>query len=149
MGKINSRSKGARAERQIVKIFQEVIDSVYDQHSHIQNPVIERNLQQFISGGFDLTGLDWLAVEIKHCETFQLKKWWEQCTEQAQRKENSPIPVLIYKKNRVPWRVRMMGANVHRYEHEKGRLSWRPCLMDISIDDFKLWLKDEINHRLV
>jgi len=102
MSKINSRSKGQRGEREIVATLQEVIDRIYGPHD-TERPILQRNTIQSDRGGYDLVGLPWFAPEVKHCETFQLDKWWAQCLRQAKQNQ---FPALFYRRNHIPWRVR-------------------------------------------
>jgi len=98
--------------------------------------------------GQDITGLEWLSLEVKHRETLQVDKWWEQTTEQAKRRNGEGVtPVLIYKRNHVPWRVRMPGYASSEVQH--------PCIVDISFEDFQYWFyhravkaySEECDHR--
>ena len=136
--KINSRSKGQRGEREVVKLLQAACDEVYS-HYGLTAPFIERNQNQTNEGGYDLIGLPFLAPEVKMCERFQLDKWWEQCEGQATKGE---LPVLFYRKSRVKWRVRMYGFFVVD-KHNR-----RKYVADISIDDFLDWLKFMIYSNL-
>jgi len=61
---------------------------------------------QTAKGGHDLIGIDWLALEIKNCETFQFNAWWKQTLEQA---GTTKVPVLMYKRNHSPFRFMMYG----------------------------------------
>lgn len=128
--KINSRSKGQRAEREIVKILQPVIDEV-SREAGVPSPQLQRNTIQSDKGGYDLVGLAWLAPEVKHCETFQLENWWKQTLRQAKPEQ---VPVLFYRRNQIPFRVRMLGTVWHEADYHD-------CVCDISIDDFIKWFR--------
>lgn len=106
MATINSRSKGQRGEREIVKLLQSVVDKVCEEHS-VEKVLIERNQNQSNQGGYDLIGLDWLAPEVKRCETLSVDKWWEQTLRQA---KPGQMPVLFYRKSRMSWKVRVWGS---------------------------------------
>ncbi len=97
---INSRNKGASAERQVAKL-------IYD-HLGVK---LKRNLEQTRSGGHDLVPespglLDDFAIEIKRYAKITkplLDKFWEQAIEQA---ENAgKLPILIFRGDREEWRV--------------------------------------------
>lgn len=95
---MNSRTKGARAERQVVKLFQE--------HGYS----VQRNLQQFIAGGEDIRlppnkGCGQYKIEVKHQEIPNLKAWWAQA--QGQCKNEHEIPVLFFRSNYKPWQVKL------------------------------------------
>lgn len=96
-----SKSKGKRAEREAVKLLQPRVERLYASLG-VSAPQLERNLLQANKGGYDLLGLDWLAVEIKRQETVQLKTWWAQTVQQAAGTREA---VLLYKTNRSPWRA--------------------------------------------
>lgn len=106
-----SRKKGARGERDVIQMLEPVLERVYKQllHDNPELPLgvvprLQRNALQADGGGSDIAGLEWLALEVKNQETPQLPRWWKQCVEQARPEQT---PVLFYKKNNTPWRVRM------------------------------------------
>ena len=141
MAKINSRSKGQRGEREICKFLQEATNEVYDYHETPNAPVIERNQLQSNNGGYDLLGIDWLAPEVKMCETFLLDKWWDQTLRQCAPNQ---VPVLIYRKSRVKWRVRMLGSIfINRGGNSHG------CIVDIALDDFRIWFQSSLSSRIL
>ena len=104
---------------------------------------LARNLQQTRNGGFDLDGLDWIAIEIKHHKTVSLNSWWQQTLRQAGRDmAGNPIvgmdvrePVLIWKQHGGKWNVRMLV----RLEVEPGR-RFRTA-GNISLDAFLAWFE--------
>jgi len=98
-----AKDKGARAEREAIKLLQPIVDKVYFQYG-MEAPVLQRNQMQSHMGGFDIVGVDWIALEIKHQETLHVNQWWEQTKRQAGK---SRVPVLMYKMSRVGWMVRM------------------------------------------
>lgn len=122
---INARDKGQRAERAAVKLLQPIVDRLTTRLG-IDAILIERNQQQTNKGGYDLIGLDWLALEIKHQEKLQVEQWWQQCLRQARTGQE---PVLMYKQNNIKWRVRMHGA-VYVVDW------YQDCVTEISLDDF-------------
>lgn len=137
MGGLMSRNKGKRAEREVVKILQPVVTEIYEEMG-CEVPELERNLMQSHKGGYDLVGLDWVALEVKHQETFQLDKWWEQCQRQAKPHQE---PVLFYRKNNVKWRVRMLAKVL---THSKVV----EMLVDLSIEDFLGYFRETLHNRL-
>ena len=88
MGK-RSRTKGASAEREVVKILKEAGFET------------ERNLTQTRDGGRDLLGIDGFAIEVKRQERLNIQSWWEQAVSQA----GDDSPVLLFRRNREKWRV--------------------------------------------
>ena len=114
------RNKGANAEREFVKILQPVVDRVFGSGQ----VMMARNLMQTRDGGFDIAGLEWLALEIKRQETLSLAAWWEQAVRQA---GEDRVPVLAYRQNGKKWRVRM-----------QVQLHGVVALAELSLDD---WLE--------
>jgi Holliday junction resolvase len=90
MGKINSRTKGATAERELARILGDRLGIT-----------LQRNLDQWRAGGFDLIGLDQLAIEVKRQENLNIGAWWEQ----ARRQATGKIPILAYRQSRRPWAI--------------------------------------------
>ena len=92
---VNSRNKGASAEREVSKLL-------YDE----LGIKMVRNLEQSRSGGHDLTPeqsgglLDGYAIEVKRyakITTALLRGFWQQACEQAQRANK--VPLLIYRQD--------------------------------------------------
>lgn len=139
-----SIQKGKRAERQIATLLNVEIDRVCS-NLGVDTTKLKRNLAQTQQGGFDLEGLDWIAIEIKHHAKAQMSSWWDQTLRQAEpiyslvgngttrtgayRRE----PVLIWKLNGQKWNVRMFG----RLEIEPGRRIRVP--VDVSWESFVAW----------
>jgi len=137
---INARTKGKTAEREVInKIIQPIVNDVCKALSIVDMPVIARNLQQSDSGGYDLIGLPWYAIEVKRCETLLLSKWWEQTTMQAAPDQ---VPILIYRQNRKKWRVQL-PCFVPTY-HGSGL--W--VKGDIDLNAFNDWFKTDLNERM-
>jgi hypothetical protein len=85
----NSRTKGASAERELSKLLGDRLGIT-----------LQRNLDQWRAGGFDLTGLPGVALEVKRCEQLQLNQWWRQALTQA---GGDNLPVLAYRQSRKAW----------------------------------------------
>lgn len=94
-----------RGEYEAAAILQTVKDEVAESlgKSELSTRIV-RNLEQTRSGGFDLTGTFNHAVEVKFCEQFKLADWWHQAVTQC---PEGMIPVLMYRKAGVKFRVRM------------------------------------------
>lgn len=146
MAKSFAQSKGCRAERQVVQILQPVVTKVYSELGcpEDQIPQLERNLMQSHKGGYDLVGIEWMALEVKHQETLHINQWWNQTKSQVQTRVDSAgnrveqSPVLFYKQNRTKWRVMMFGQ-LPLPNDRKVR-----CPVDISLESFMLYFE----HRL-
>ncbi len=104
--RINSRAKGASAEREFAGLVQDWA-----------SVKLIRNLEQTRSGGHDLIvhpdeigsvadAFRRLAIECKRYQTAtdaQIQKWWAQAVKQAS--EAGLTPILAYRANRSSWRV--------------------------------------------
>lgn len=100
-----SRTKGANAERQVIKLL------------HDQLGVkLRRNLLQSIEGGHDLQEdgcLRDFAIEIKHYAKVTnglVNQWWIQATEQAEKANKTPV--LFYRGNREEFKVMIEGRAI-------------------------------------
>ena len=139
MGKSFARDKGQRAERVVIKLLQPIVDKVYMEAGLVdKTPSLERNLMQSNKGGYDIVGLEWLALEVKHQETLQVAQWWEQARRQAG--DSGKVPVLIYKKNNVKWRV-VMFAKLAPPCH-----AWVEA--DMSVDSFLVYFEARVRHQV-
>ena len=101
MGKINSRAKGASAEREFIKELGEYLGDA------MVEPM-KRNLEQTRKGGHDIVGLDGFAIEIKRYRRVKegdIVKFWAQAVDQAKRV--GAEPVLAYREGFCSWRVRI------------------------------------------
>ena len=98
---INSRTKGASAERELFKIVGDMLGIK-----------VERNLEQTRDGGADTIVGEW-ALEVKRQEILHIDDWWEQTTRQATIAYKQPM--LIYRKSRQPWRVRVLAEDYLRH----------------------------------
>ena len=136
-----SRAKGQRAEREIVKLLQPIVDKVCLMRGWAAEdvPRLERNLMQSHRGGHDIVGLEWLALEVKHQENFSILSWWEQATLQAKRL--NALPVLCYRKNNVPWRFRLIG----KLPAGAKQVS---CPVDIDLASFLCWFEVALADRV-
>lgn len=125
MSRINSRSKGIRGERQAIDLLQPIVNEEFGK-LNLEPPLLQRNTLQCDKGGVDIAGLEWLALEVKNCQTFDLKGWWAQTIKQ---KRPTQVPVLFYKKNNVPFRVMTLGGVGY------GEV-WKACVVDVKLEDF-------------
>ena len=102
MGGKKSVEKGKRGEREIVSTLQAVADMTLGKD--VVN--MHRNLNQADSGGCDVGGVSWMALEVKKAKHLQPQMWWSQAKEQAAKA--GTIPVLVYRKDYGHyWYVRM------------------------------------------
>lgn len=144
------RNKGARGERQIIEWLQPICDEIYEAGG-ITPIILQRNSLQSDRGGSDITGLDWLALEVKNCENQALgsiEKWWEQAKEQAELwptiRGRPRMPVLAYKGNHRPFRLRMPGACFDLACPD----AWIYSPVDISMEDFERYFRSRLFHEV-
>lgn len=90
---VNSRDKGARAERELAAVLRA---AGYD----------ARRGQQYsgANGDADVVGVPGLHIECKHVEALNIHKAMEQSRRDARPGET---PVVIHRKNRTGWLVTM------------------------------------------
>jgi hypothetical protein len=124
------KSKGASGEREAAAILEQwgiELGYVLD---------ISRNLEQTRGGGYDLDGVEGLAIEIKRVESNSINSWWKQTLGQAEKKNE--VPFLMHRKNRQPWSFRVRSRVAMDCE---GR--WELVVMDIdlTLDQGKLWFQ--------
>lgn len=131
-------TKGKVAERAVANLLNPIIAAACEREG-VEVCKLARNLKQTQVGGFDLDGLDWIAIEIKHHKTVAINSWWEQTLRQA---TNGRIPVLIWKQNGQKWRVRMNGQ-VALLEGQSVRAT-----VDISLDCFLSWFELMLMHQI-
>ena len=99
MKSINSRAKGQRAEREIANILNNIIAgqcALFNTTPPVM-PYVQRNQNQSAVGGADLINTFDFAIEIKNCQTLQIKKWWQQAVSQAEKINKNPI--LLFRQN--------------------------------------------------
>lgn len=132
-----SQDKGKRAEREVVKLLQPVVTKVCSELG-ISDLKLERNLMQSIKGGYDITGIDSLALEVKHQETLAVDAWWNQCLRQA---GDNRLPVLLYKQNRQRFKVRVIGFLAAGSIRVKAPVD---ITLDVFLIYFEHWLRSEL-----
>ena len=94
---MNSRDKGKRGELEAAHLLQKY---GYD----------ARRGQQFagINGDADVVGLPGIHIEVKRVEKLNIDDALEQSASDARLGE---VPVVMHRKNRVPWKITMLFAD--------------------------------------
>jgi hypothetical protein len=139
MGGSLSRDKGQRAERAVIGYLQPVVNEVY-QSMDLDPPKLQRNTLQSDGGGFDIVGLNWMALEVKHQEKVNLNAWWEQTVRQAKQGQE---PVLFYKQNNVKFRIRIYAwLSIHNSDE------WHAAIVDISLESFLEYFRKRLTAEL-
>lgn len=149
---INPRTKGAEGEREIAKLLNGIIVEVMTAMAFSAEDItaaagsVQRNQNQSAVGGCDLTNVFGMAVEVKRQEVLAIPEWWRQTVKAAER--NNELPVLIYRQNRKPWRVRTYGWLMlpGSAPGEWNRQQMAVCEFDI--DTFKTWFFQWVNAKL-
>jgi hypothetical protein len=134
---INSSAKGKAFERKACKMLTESLGVPFTRNWMTQSAI----------GGFDLVGLDQLAIEVKADKSLSVKACWEQTVKQA--KAASKIPVLIRKLNLQPWEFYLPLYCLTNFKECDGMkaLFLDKCycgheyIAKITLDSFKLWVK--------
>jgi hypothetical protein len=139
--RINSRAKGQRGEREIVRLLQCIVDKVLAGY-RLPPILIERNQLQTNQGGHDLAGLPEFAIEVKFCETELLTQWWEQTLVQAAK--HGGIPILLYRASRKPWR-----AKIRAFVNSPKERDQIEADIELSIEDFTSWFESAFDELIV
>lgn len=134
-----ARGKGASGEREVKIILRSILQPVYLYHNQ-PLPDIERNLEQSRGGGYDLKGLEWLAIEVKRQERSNLKVWWTQTLKQT---GEGQIPLLLHRANNQPWRARTILPVVIACSQKELRLT-----VDMERSEWEQWLQWSCFKRL-
>ena len=134
-----TRGKGASGEREVKIILRSILAPVYLHHKR-PLPELERNLEQSRGGGYDIKGLEWLAIEVKRQERSNLNSWWQQTLHQT---GTNQIPLLLHRANNQPWRARLVvpvGIT--------GTTDTIGLTVDMERSSFDSWLAWECHQRL-
>lgn len=132
------RNKGKRGEREVIAYLQPVLNKVYGQ-AGLEPPQLQRNALQCDSGGCDVVGLDWMAPEVKYCETLVLPKWWRQAEQQAKPHQ---MPVLFYRRNGMKWRVKLLLVAM------AGRATCVQVEATMELPEFLRWFEARVQEEL-
>jgi len=106
--------------------------------------MVQRNQNQTAVGGCDLTNTFGIAIEVKRQEQLAINTWWEQTKKSAEK--NNELPVLIFRQNNKPWRIRTYG-----FLHAPGTNGgWTSVQAVVEIDEatFKSWFRAWVTGKL-
>lgn len=140
---INIRQKGAEGERQVAKILNSIIQSVMEQLEYPEEEIeaaktaVQRNQNQSAVGGNDLSNTFGMSIEVKRQEQLAVNTWWKQTLEAANR--NNELPVLIYRQNRKPWRIRTFAYLHVPSEAVSGGWANTQAVVEFDEKQFKSW----------
>jgi hypothetical protein len=137
MGGLASRNKGKRGEREVIGILQPVVTSIYEEFG-LKVPTLKRDTRQSDGGGYDISGIDWLAIEVKYQQAEKLNAWWQQTLDQCGQHQ---CPVLFYRRNKADWSVRMF-ATLHVGDH------MQTVPVSITVPEFLRWFRARLHLEL-
>ncbi len=131
-----SKNKGANGERELRDLLVAWAHPVTT-HLGVDSIDLQRTAaSQSRTGGYDLAGLDWLAIEVKRVETKAVKQWWRQTLSQT---GEGQLPFLAWRQNRQPWSFRTL---VKCYGGAYNLTA------DLDVEGAKLWFQSELYRRL-
>jgi hypothetical protein len=149
---INVVNKGKAGEREVAAMLNGIVVEVMTAMAFPSDQIeaatktVQRNQNQTAVGGCDLTNVFGMSVEVKRQEQLSIGTWWRQCTSAAER--NNELPVLIFRQNRKPWRVRtyawlaLPGAAPGSWSRQ------RMIVAEFDIDTFKDWFAQWVRGKL-
>lgn len=139
---VNIRTKGQTGERDVIIMLETTLSNLLAQDGSPvpAKPVFQRNQNQSAVGGSDITNPFGLCIEVKRQEQLSINTWWKQCLQAAN--EFGGVPILIFKQNRLKWRVIMHTNNFYC---DRGYVQVRS---EITIDDFLVWLHHRIKNYI-
>lgn len=136
--------KGYGGEREAIALLQPIIDGVCEELRVPRIELVRDSRQRFEKKHYDIFGLPWLCLEVKRVEQQgMIGSWWKQTMEAC---KPGQIPVLMYRPNFNPWRVRMRAPiSVVKGGFIEGKGMHRPVRvrMTVTIDfaDFQVWFR--------
>ena len=105
-----SRNKGARGERELVRMLRDNIGGDYSrnlkQYQQAQHGDIEQLVGPFL-------------IEVKNHATLNLRAWWQQTVTAAEKR--GAVPCLAYKITRAGWRFVVPLEQAWGSGHQWGR----------------------------
>lgn len=111
-GRASSR-KGAQGERDVLNAFRDIMRNVETELTEQGVAIVARSdfaTRKRIERGTsnrDIGNIPIISIEVKRNESLNVNAAWEQAVRQA---DGGLLPVLVYRFNREPWRVRTWGA---------------------------------------
>jgi hypothetical protein len=169
-----ARNKGQRGEREVIAVLQPIVNRVYLKYS-FEPPLLKRNLLQTREGGFDIMGLEWMALEVKYQEHENVNGWWRQTCKQAGTdlvgkpltaiSDDELVTIEMIRSGRkVKITGRLMSDQIripilfYRSNHEQ----WRICMISrlfsrrsqfsvmarVGLIEFCAWFEMALNERM-
>lgn len=131
-----SAAKGAKGERDVLSAFREAMRAVEAELAECGHVFVARSefaTRKRIEAGTsnrDIGNIPLISIEVKRNETLNVKGAWEQCVRQA---DGGLLPVLVYRYNREPWRVRTWIGLTH---HDRSGKVVAYAVGEVALPDF-------------
>ena len=144
-----SAHKGANGEREVLGAFRELmqgIEAELAEQGHVfvaRSEFATRKRLERGTSSRDLGNIPIISIEVKRNENLNLNKAWEQALRQA---DGGLLPVLVYRYNREPWRVRTWAALTH-YDRSGAVVSY--AVGEFSLVDFLTYYGRLYRHFLL
>lgn len=135
---LNARNKGSSGERELASLLMGWALEMG------QDLAIQRNLDQWRAGGYDLDGVPGLAIEVKRVEALAPQVWWKQAVRQAEAK--GMVPFLAYRQNRKPWRF-MVRAPVTFLDTTGAAAGALWLDMALELEQAKIWFQSYLHYK--
>jgi hypothetical protein len=132
----SSKAKGYRGEVEVVELLQTILNEECDK------ACVTRIELQRSPAGRDIRGLPWIAIEVKRREQdgeSNVLAWWNQTKANALPGQ---LPVLIWRRNFSPWKVRMFARLPVRFDAKDGPFIQAP--VDIPFTTFAIWFRERV-----
>ena len=110
---VHSRNKGKAGEREAAELLR-----------HVTGRNIQRKVRQH-DGDSDLVGLEPWCIEVKRNETLPIRTFWLQAVVQAEKVGGQPL--LLFRRNRQPWRAVWSVSGEARDYVESDVETWWRC----------------------
>lgn len=143
---LHAQNKGKEGEREVARTLNSIILPLLEKHGlpTPERDIVQRNQNQSAVGGSDLSNTFGLCIEVKRQEALSINTWWKQAVEAA--KHNNETPVLIYRQNRKPWRVVMIGWLP--LPAADGTWASTSARVEFDWDTFKEWFHNWVDRKL-
>lgn len=145
-------NKGKNGEREVATLLNGIVVEVMTAMAFPADAIeaatktVQRNQNQSAVGGCDLTNVFGMSVEVKRQEQLAIPAWWRQTVAAAER--NNELPVLMYRQNRKPWKVRtyawlaLPGSSPGAWNRQQMIVS------EFDLDTFKGWFAQWVRGKL-
>lgn len=124
-----SRNKGARGERELCRMFADNLGGTYCRNLKQYQQSQEGDIEQLVGP---------YLVESKNHATLNLKAWWKQTIDAADKR--GAMPCLAYKITRAGWRFVIPQPSAWASGHQWGRDL--PYTMTLYPEGFYLHIRE-------